>query len=393
MLRFPRPVIPAALLAVLLAGLSACTDNSLDRLVAPEPTEHLGGRGDITGDGPGITVMSQNLYLGADLDALLAAQTPQELAVVFQQLQITSAGTMGRMRQVALEIAQHAPHLVGLQEVTRYTFGTPAGTDTLDYVAVLQAYLNYFYAMGLSAHTYQVVRQTLAEPPPQTVALPTGTLIVTYQDGDAILVRDDVSLVGSPTMVKYDAQQTLVVGGTPFTNSRGYMAVTADVDGTPVRFANTHLEVQMFRDIQLAQTAQLIGALARESLPVILVGDFNSAANHDAPADQKTPSYRMLRQARYADIWLRQAHSVGGVTCCQAPDLLNDVSMLSQRLDLVLVRWGRASFGGRSAMEVVGGEPGDRITVSDPVVGEVTLWPSDHAGVAATLWPAPGRIW
>ncbi|MEJ2186082.1 MAG: endonuclease/exonuclease/phosphatase family protein [Gemmatimonadota bacterium] len=386
MSRSHRPVLPVALLALLLTGLSACTDNALDRLVAPGPTADVAGQ-------PGITVMSQNLYLGADLDALLAAQTPEELAGVFQQLQITSAGNMGRMQQIAWQIAQRAPHLAGLQEVTRYTFSTAAGTDTLDYVTILQAYLNYFYAMGLSGHTYQVVRQPLTEAPPQTVALPTGDLIVTYQDGDAILIRDDVSLVGDPTMVKYDMQQTLVVGGTPFTNYRGYIAVTADVDGVRLRFVNTHLEVQMFRDVQVAQSAQLIHDLADETLPVVLVGDFNSAANHDAPADQKSPSYRMLRQAHFGDMWLREAHSVSGVTCCQAPDLLNDVSMLSQRLDLVLVRWGPASFGGRSAMEVVGDEPGDRVTVTDPVVGTVTLWPSDHAAVAATLWPAPGHIW
>lgn len=381
MSRFPRPALPVALLAALLAVLSACTDNALDRLVAPGPT--MGAM-----DRPGITVMSQNMYLGADLDALLSAQTPEELAVVFQQLQITSAGNMGRMQQIALQIVQHAPHLVGLQEVTHYTFTTAAGTDTLDYVAVLQAYLNYFYAAGLSGHTYQVVRQPLAEPPPQTVLLsPTDTMIVTYQDGDAVLIRDDVTLVGEPTLVKYDTNQMLMVGGEVFTNYHGYVAVTADVDGVLLRFVNTHLEVQMFGDVQMAQTTQLIDDFADETLPVVMVGDFNSAANHDAPEDQKTPTYRMLRDAQYADMWLREAHSVGGVTCCQAADLLNETSMLTQRLDLVMVRWGPASFGGQSAMEVVGDQPGDRITV-----GEYTLWPSDHAAVAATLWPARGRV-
>jgi endonuclease/exonuclease/phosphatase family metal-dependent hydrolase len=384
MLRFPRPALPAALLAVLLVGLSACTDNALNRLVAPGPTADLAG-------GPGITVMTQNLYLGADLDALLNAETPADLAVPFQQLMITSAGDMGRMQQIAMQIAQRAPHLVGLQEVTRYIFDYGPAADTLDYIEVLQAYLNYFYAQGLSAHTYQVVRQDLAEAPTQTIPLPTGTINVTYQDGDAVLIRDDVPFT-DPTLVKYDAQQTLVVGGTSFTNYHGYIAVTADVGGVPVRFVNTHLEVQMFSEVQVAQAAQLIDDLADETLPVIMVGDFNSAANHDAPEDQKSPSYHMFRNAGYTDTWLREPHSVSGVTCCQAPDLLNDVSQLSQRLDLVLVRWKTAGFGGQSWADVVGEEQADRITVNDAVVGEVTLWPSDHAAVAATLWPAPGRI-
>jgi hypothetical protein len=41
-------------------------------------------------------------------------------------------------------------------------------------------------------------------------------------------------------------------------------------------------------------------------------------------------------------------------------------------------------------VQVIGAQSSDRITVEDPLLGWVTLWPSDHAGVAATLWPAPG---
>ncbi|MEJ2216258.1 MAG: endonuclease/exonuclease/phosphatase family protein [Gemmatimonadota bacterium] len=385
MSHFPRPALLAVLLAGLIAGLSACTDDAIDRLVAPEPAAKVMG-------GPAITVMSQNLYLGADLDALLNATTPADLAVPFQQLMITSAGNMGRMQQIAMQIAQRAPHLVGLQEVTRYIFDYGPVADTLDYIAVLQAYLNYFHSLNPNSPTYQAVRQNLAQPPVQVIPLPTGgTINVTYQDGDAVLIRDDVPF-SDPTLVKYDSVQTLVVGGTAFTNDHGYIAVTAQVGDMRVRFVNTHLEVQLFGGVQTEQTEQLINDFADETLPVIMVGDFNSAANHDAPEDQMSPSYHMFRNAGYADMWLREAHSVGGVTCCQAPDLLNVTSQLTQRLDLVLVRWNAAGFGGRSTMEVVGEEPGDRITVSDATVGDVTLWPSDHAAVAATLWPAPGLI-
>jgi hypothetical protein len=47
-------------------------------------------------------------------------------------------------------------------------------------------------------------------------------------------------------------------------------------------------------------------------------------------------------------------------------------------------------------MDVIGEEPGDRITVmlkiSEELPVPATLWPSDHAGVGATLWPAPKKL-
>ncbi len=143
----------------------------------------------------------------------------------------------------------------------------------------------------------------------------------------------------------------------------------------------------------MAQATELIEYMDAQSIPVIAVGDFNSAANHDAPEIEKTGSYHMLRQAGYADLWLREAGSVGGVTCCQAGDLTNEESVLHSRLDFVLVRWGPAGFAGLSEMDVLGEEPGDRIAftaVSPFLAGPfpLTLWPSDHAGVVATLWPA-----
>lgn len=372
-----RRLLAAALLAAL--ALPACTDEQDP--VSPMPSSALV-------DGLGIGVMSQNMYLGANLDLLLTATSPEELAVVFEQLGTsTLAGDFGRAQQMALQIAMEGPHLVGLQEVTTYVFETPAGTQTLDFIYVLQAYLTYFNSV-YGTPTYDVVRSDWT-----SVYFPASMFNpafpnVTYTDGDAILVRSDVTLVGDPVSKPYDAFQVMSVAGQTFDYRRGYLAVLANIEGQVVRFVNTHLEVQMFEPIQLAQTAELIAAFEDETVPVIMVGDFNSAANHDATEDQKSGSYRMLRNAGFADLWLREAHSVSGYTCCQAPDLADPASQLAQRLDLVLVRWGKAGFGGQSTMEVLGDEAADRVEVLEGL----TLWPSDHAAVSATLWPARGRL-
>jgi endonuclease/exonuclease/phosphatase family metal-dependent hydrolase len=368
---------------LLLAAPVACADDRTDGLLAPAEQAFA------LQDAPGITVMSMNMYLGANIDLLLTATTPEEIGLVFQQLGTSNAASFGRVGALAMQIVERSPHLVGLQEVTTYTFDFGAGPMELDYLVALQAYLNYFhYVAGITPYTWTAHRNYLAEPDPFVVpGFPTST----YRDADAILVRNDVQVLGDPTLARFAVNETFTVAGSSFTNWRGYMAVTARIGDQVVRFGNTHLEVQYYPETQAAQAAEMIQAFAHETVPVILVGDFNSAANHDAPTAAKTAAYRMFRRAGYADVWLRESGSAGGATCCQAPDLTNAESLLDERLDLVLVRWGPAGFGGQTAMEVVGEEQGDRITLNDPSLGTLTLWPSDHAAVAATLWPAPGR--
>jgi endonuclease/exonuclease/phosphatase family metal-dependent hydrolase len=331
--------------------------------------------------------MTQNLYLGANIDLLLTASTPEDFALVFQQLLTSNAGSLGRAQQLATQIIEEAPHLVGLQEVTRFTFTTQAGTVVLDYLDVLQWYLNYFCAIGSTPYTWTPIRNDLTSSGP--IALP-GLPVITYTDADAILVRNDVELLEEPTLVAYDVFETFSLGGFALPFPRGYLAVTAKAEGHTFRFVTTHLEVQRFENTHVAQVQQLIEEMDASPVPVIMAGDFNSAANHEATDEQESPAYKKLRNAGYTDLWLREPKSVAGYTCCQGPDLTNEVSVLDQRLDLVLVRYGNAGFGGQSRVGIVGDEVSDRITVTDPMLGMVTLWPSDHAGVAATIWPAPG---
>lgn len=385
----------AVLLLMLLSLVSACADFDAEPLIGPDVASEK-----LT-DGPGIKVMTQNLYLGVDLDVLFGG----DIATAFGQLATTNAFDAAnpaagprRLFDIARTIVMESPHLVGLQEVTRYDFTFPDGsTSSLDFMEVISGWLQYFYLTGQTPYQWTPVMNELFVSPELSIDLPYGTISVVDRDGDAILVRSDVPMLAPPVNDTFIAVQNFVVFGTiEFPYPRGYEAVTVEVEGHPLVFVNTHLEVQNFPDVQMAQAAELIEFMDAQPYPVIAVGDFNSAANHDAPEDQKTGSYRLFRQAGYADLWLREAHSVGGVTCCQAGDLTNVESELGQRLDLVLVRWGPAGFGGQAALEVIGDEPGDRIsfTAQDPFTGAtrpLVLWPSDHAGVVGTLWPARGR--
>ncbi len=390
-----RHICTVSMVAVLVLVPWGCGDFDSNRLVAPGDEARLT-------DDPGIKVMSQNLYLGVDLGTLFSG----DLATALGQLQATtaldatapSAGPR-RLRAIAEQVVAEQPHLVGLQEVTTFEFTFADGSQAvLDFQAVLQGWLDYLhYVAGVSEHTYHWVVNPLIDAPP--IDLPVlGGIQVRYLDADAILVRDDVWPTVSDVVVEpFEAVATFDVFGSEFVSTRGWEAVTTEVAGQEVVFVNTHLEVQAYEAVQMAQAEELIAFMKVQDLPVIAVGDFNSAANHDAPADQYTGSYQLFRDAGYADLWLRQSRSVDGLTCCQAGDLTDPEPLLHSRLDLVLVDWNPAGFGGQSDMYVVGEEPGDRIAFTAVTIfGDgpfpLALWPADHAGVVATLWPARGRM-
>ncbi len=161
-------------------------------------------------EGPGITVMTQNLYLGANIDLLLTASTPAEFQQVFMQLLTSNAGGFGRAQKLAMQIVADKPHLVGLQEVTRYTFTTQAGTQVMDFLEILKLYLDGMYLAGATPHTWSVIRNDMAFLGPIVIPeLP----VITYEDADAILVRDDVSVLEPPTLVTYDVFEIYSLGG------------------------------------------------------------------------------------------------------------------------------------------------------------------------------------
>ena len=168
----------------------------------------------------------------------------------------------------------------------------------------------------------------------------------------------------------YVAQQTIPLPiGAPVSFGRGWVSIDAKYRGKRFHVSNTHLEVSGFAAVQEAQAQEFLAGPARGRGADIALGDFNSAADGSS-----TNSYALLTS------WFRDAWAVNpgdpGSTCCQNQTLTNPVSTLGQRIDLILVH-GRV--GAREA-HVVGDEP-FRSQTQPPV----PIWPSDHAGVVATL--------
>ena len=338
-----------------------------------------------SGDGRVVTVMTRNVYIGTDLDPIFAARTPAALlsatATAFQNVQATDFPA--RAQALAGEIDAAQPDLVGLQEVELIRTGpvanaAPATTVVADYLELLLAALR---TRGLD-YTPVAINVNADVEAPSALGLD-----VRATDRDVILARGrTVRKIRNVLEQNFATNLTLPTLGGPITIVRGWSAVDVKLRGRRVRFLNTHLEASS-APVQVAQANELLAGPANTRLPLILLGDFNSPA-----AGTGTPTYTNLRAAGFADAWTQAEPGAEGFTCCHASDLLNSLPTLNRRIDLILLRGRhrhrerqRERDGGfvATSAEVVGDEPADRLDPSG-------LWPSDHAGVVATL-RAPQR--
>ena len=310
-----------------------------------------------------LTVMTYNLYLGTDVASIFtitdAAMLPTEIARMYGE--IRASDFPGRAATIAASIKEAQPHLIGLQEVPLIRFGN----NELSFRAILMS------ALESADLDYEVA----AEVENAHIELDGAALT----DFDLILARGDVE-VARPMSANYTASLPIQLPGAGGVLKvlRGYAAVDATVGGVTYRVVNTHLEatlealpgtLQATQAIRVAQTQELVASLSTETLPVILLGDFNTQAP-DGPA------YKLLLDAAYMDAW--RADSEGdGNTCCQDADLRNEESDLNKRIDQIFIKGVSLREGAAIRTATVGDQTEDKT--------DGGLWPSDHAGVIAHL--------
>jgi len=376
-----RRAIAIALIAVTIGASTGCGQTGRQRSPADEET---------------LTVAVQNLYVGAELRRLLVAQSLEEIPA-------TAASVYGNIRNsryperagaIAEGIAAHRPHLIGLQEVSLLRRQSPGDTPignpraarevTLDFLAIL---LEELKGHGMNYREVARYRGMDVELP---VRLPVGGLDdMRLTDHGVILARADVP-IRYPRSANFQTNLTVRVGGEaglPVELLGGWASVEATVNGRSIRFVTTHLEsADLAPEVQHAQVAELLAALADDSLPVVLVGDFSST-----PDGAMTSTYHEVRAAGFVDLWAERANDARttpareGATCCQRADLRNPESELTRRLDFIFYRKERTDRGAAPVGGVhvwrLGATPEER-TLSG-------RWPSDHAGIVATIGLAP----
>ncbi|HET7471357.1 MAG TPA: endonuclease/exonuclease/phosphatase family protein [Gemmatimonadales bacterium] len=355
-MRARRPLLIAALV---LAG--ACSDQS----DAPFGAEAM----DPTSVHPGsvdLAVMTRNLYVGADVDAVIAALASSDPADDIPAL-LAAVATLGatdfpaRASAVADEIARFHPHAVGLQEVSTVDLTIPPlGVDLhLDFLPALQAELA---ERGLTYDVAARVRNIEATPLPG----------VSLLDEDVMLIDRSRVTVQNAAGAHFTANLGQVAPGVVL--QRGYVRANVLIGGEAYVIASTHLEsgaAAGLDQLRALQAGELARALA--SAPsAIVMGDLN-----DGPG---SPMHQIFEGAGFTDAWAALRPGVVGLTCCHLADLSDQIAPFSQRIDYVFVRGVTRQGNVQGRIWETGVLPADRI--AGP---EHPIWPSDHAGLVARL--------
>ena len=357
------------------AALGACTSAALLAILTLAPaaaTAHAGAAE--------LTMMTRNLSFGTDLGPIVAAPTEFEfvtaVATAFTQAQATDFPS--RAKAWADEIEHAQPDLIGLQEAvlwrtqTRADFSpTPnATTVEVDLVALLLAELR---SRGLR---YEVVFAQTGTDIEAPGLFPTGIVDVRLTHREVILARKTSGLrLTNAQGDQYAAFVTVpTIIGVPVALPWAWASVDVTHRGRSFRFATTHLD-PLSGVAQQLQANEFLAGPGSTTLPIVWVGDFNSNAEGTVitGVPSATATYRSIIASGYADAWSARHPSDPGLTCCQATNLLNPTSTLTERVDLVLTR-GPFRVGKAS---LVGEDASDRLANG--------LWPSDHAGVVVTI--------
>ena len=325
-----------------------------------------------------LTVMTYNVNEGTDFLQVVGATNAIQFLLGVGDIvtQVQGTNPPERMQAVAAQILAAHPTLVSLQEVDQWYQGPfdpltgTCGTLSLKYDMLAEL----TGALAAQGGHYQVVLNVpeIMLPATPGLILPDTFLCASVTDYNVILARTDIN----PQSFRLsNAQSGQFVAAVPFTTPFGVVPITrswASVDvkfhASKFRFIGTHLE-SFVPPVREAQGAELRVGPANTALPVIVAMDSNAQA-FPLPQD---PTYTDFMASGHNDVWSEIFPSAPGLTCCQNESDNNPVSELYQRIDVILTL---GDFEGQK-IALFGADPSTRTPDG--------LWPSDHAGVAASV--------
>jgi endonuclease/exonuclease/phosphatase family metal-dependent hydrolase len=345
-----------------------------------------------------VTVMTRNIYLGADLTPAIQAKGVEAFTEATGQVlrEVTANDFPVRAKGLAQEILKKEPDLVGLQEVAEWRTGPPsletllggsaphATTVRYDYLAELLAQLN----KGKKRYRAAVVNPEFDfEAPADENGVPgdgPNSLIKNAEINGRLTMRDVIlAKIGggvktsNPRKGHFKSLLSEEISGAKVTVVRGWASVDAVADGSlPFHFVDTHLESfdpqTVVPSIRAQQAAELVapnGPLTSD-LPTILVGDLNSDTKTAVqPGDGQ--AYETLVKAG-----MRERSTYEPLGCCLTTSLLpvadgGAASQFDHKVDHIMTR-----------------DPKTVKLVNSSVTGRSPqngFWDSDHAGLFSTL--------
>ena len=358
-----------------------------------------------------ITVMTRNIYLGADVGKALALIPDLPAAAQYMWDQMRKTDFESRSKLLAGEINQYKPDVIGIQEATIWRCQKnlwSKATTIYDFVEILLKQLSGEYEVAaLNSATAYNPGFSISPIPYLTKVIDPGVFqrifsqdsaFCGFETGDTLLVKKQLqSEVINLGNTEYEASYSIVP--TLMTIYRGYTWADIKINGTPTRFITTHLE-SLWDENKIPNSAiqarQLIADTSNTKMPLIIMGDFNS--------DPKDP-----REKGRLNPGLQPVESLNcppNTSTCSAYKLMIENDFIDagpNSLDPKNFTWGmNAQLSGpdlerKSAAQKFGNQFGftdrlDYVFVKNKVrvnyaeiIGVKPPYASDHAGVVVKI--------
>ena len=254
-----------------------------------------------------ITVMSRNLYLGADVGVALEKIPNFPAAAQFMWDQMKQTDFAARAPKLAREAALDRPEVIGIQEATVWYCKKDLFSDKVEIFNFLDEFVAATKQTGVGYSIAKANGVSALNPGYSIAPIPFLTKVrdpeifnkVFGQDtaacgftiGDALLVRDDVkSQIIQVGNSEFDATYSIVPK--LMTIYRGYTWADFKVRDSVVRLISTHLE-SLWDENKIPNSAiqaqQLVADLKDAKMPIIIMGDFNADYRDPRPLNEPNP--------------------------------------------------------------------------------------------------------
>ena len=364
-----------------------------------------------TAANPTLTVMSRNLYLGADVGVALELIPDMPAAAQFMWDQVKATDFSKRSALFVEEINRENPDVIGLQEATIWYCKAhfwSGKTEVFNFTKELLDALDGRYVIAEHEGTqafnpgYSIgpipFLTTVNDPDTFQPLFGSDKAACGFQIGDALLVKTD------------RAADVLAVGNTEFEAiykvvptimeiRRGYTWADIRIGSTVTRFVTTHLE-SLFGENEIPtaalQATQLINDLSKTKAPVIVMGDFNSDPRDPRGVDAPNPGGQPTANEKCKV----------GATECNAYKLMRDAGFIDSGPDAsdpAAFTWGMNAllsapdskrvesarkmgnnFGFTDRLDYIFFKNGVEV-ITSRVIGTQPPYASDHAGVVSEL--------
>jgi endonuclease/exonuclease/phosphatase family metal-dependent hydrolase len=254
-----------------------------------------------------LTVASRNLYLGADVGVALELIPDFPAAAQFMWEQVAATDFTQRAPGLAKEIIESGADVVGIQEATHWYCKKNFWSKK---VVVFDFLKEFLAATKIAGSEYVLASKDGVDALNigySIPAIPYLTMVTDPKTFQPLFGSDKAACgfeIGDAIVVKKELKpQILAVGNSEYETSysivpqlmtiyRGYTWIDLRHQGSNVRIISTHLE-SLWDSNKVPNAAlqakQLINDLSITTMPVIVLGDFNSDPRDPRPDTKSNP--------------------------------------------------------------------------------------------------------